>query len=97
MTTETANARPMHRIFAVTTTGHKKFRQPPTNADRAFWAEEALKAFMVQTGCDSADSLADMLADLMHWADQSGQSFDEELYRARNHYAAEVAEGGDPC
>jgi hypothetical protein len=67
----------------------------PTNAARAWWADEALKAFIIRTGCDCEDSLADLLCDLMHWSDKCGLCFEEELYRARYHYAAERAEGGD--
>jgi hypothetical protein len=65
---------------------------PPTNAERAMWADEALQAFIDRTRCDSEDSLADLLADLMHWADQAGLSFAEQLHRARYHYAVEIAE-----
>ena len=64
----------------------------PTNADRALWADEALQAFMARTGCDSEDSLCDLLADLMHWADNAGLSFFEEQHRARYHYNCEIAE-----
>ncbi len=67
----------------------------PTNAKRAYWADEALQAFIVRTGCDCEDSLADLLADLMHWADICGLSFSEELHRARYHYTGDLAEGGD--
>jgi hypothetical protein len=67
----------------------------PSLAQRAHWADEALQVFMARTGCDCKDSLADLLADLMHWSDQCGLSFAEELYRARYHYSAELADGGD--
>jgi hypothetical protein len=64
----------------------------PTNAERASWADEALQAFIARTNCDCEDSLADLLCDLMHWADQAGLSFTRELGRARYHYAAEITE-----
>jgi hypothetical protein len=67
----------------------------PSNLDRAMWADEALKIFMTRTGCDCEDSLTDLLADLMHWSDKAGQCFAVALYRARYHYAAELAEGGE--
>lgn len=67
----------------------------PTSGERAYWADEALQAFIARTGADCEDSLADLLADLMHWADRSGLSFAEELYRARHHYVAELTKGGD--
>jgi hypothetical protein len=66
----------------------------PTNAERAGWADEALQAFIARTGVDCEDSLADLLADLMHWADKSGLSFTGELRRARFHYAVELVEDG---
>jgi len=46
---------------------------------------------MVRTGCDCADSLADLLCDLMHWSDRARLSFADALYSASFHYAAEVA------
>jgi hypothetical protein len=49
-------------------------------------------AYMSRTRCDCEDCLADLLCDLMHWADKCGLSFAEALYRARCHYAAEAAE-----
>jgi hypothetical protein len=64
----------------------------PANAERAASADAALKAYMSRTSCDCEDCLADLLCDLMHWADKCGVSFAEELHRARSHYAAEVAE-----
>jgi hypothetical protein len=96
MTTETINARPTHRVFAATKSVKKPQRVrticSPTNAERADWANEALKLFMARTGCDCEDSLADLLCDLMHWADMAGLSFADEMHRARYHYAAETAE-----
>jgi hypothetical protein len=52
----------------------------PTLAERAGSADEALKAFITRTGCDCEDSLADLLCDLMHWADKCQLSFAEALY-----------------
>ena len=68
----------------------------PTKAERVGCADDALKAFIARTGCDREDSLADLLCDLMHWADICHLSFAEALYRARYHYSAELAEGGAP-
>ncbi len=61
----------------------------PAHAERAASADAALKAYMFRTSCDCEDCLADLLCDFMHWADEAGLSFAEELYRARCHYAAE--------
>ena len=67
----------------------------PSTAQRAGWADEALQAFIARTGSDCEDCLADLLADLMLWADKCHLSFAEELHRARYHYAAKLTEGGD--
>ena len=66
----------------------------PANAERAASADAALKAYMSRTSCDCEDCLADLLCDLMHWADRCQLSFAEEMYRARCHYAAESAKRG---
>ena len=60
------------------------------HAERAASVDAALKAYMSRTRSDCEDCLADLLCDLMHWADNCGISFAEELYRARCHYAAEL-------
>ena len=66
-------------------------RHGAVNTDRAEWAEVALLAFMRKTGADREDALSDLLSDLMHWCDRnSGQSFEAELARAREHYAYET-------
>ena len=66
----------------------------PANAERAASADAALKAYMSRTSCDCEDCLADLLADLMHYADKCGMGFEGELYRARCHYAAASPERG---
>jgi len=63
-----------------------------TNLDRAKWAHKAIRAFREQTGCEHADSLGDLLCDLMHWADAGNFDFDFALDRARQHYEAECDE-----
>ena len=60
-----------------------------TNLDRANWADKAILAFRGQTGCEHADSLGDLLCDLMHWADASNFDFDFALDCARQHYEEE--------
>ena len=64
----------------------------PANAERAASADAALMAYMSRTRSDCDDCLADLLCDLMHWADKCGIGFEGELYRARCHYAAEAAD-----
>jgi hypothetical protein len=61
-------------------------------AERAASADAALKAYMNRTSCDCEDCLAELLRDLMHWADKAQLNFPEELRRARFHYCAEVAD-----
>jgi hypothetical protein len=63
------------------------------DAHRALATAAALAEFRRQTGADLEDALSDLLADLMHWCDRSGQAFPEELRRARYHYAEETK----PC
>jgi hypothetical protein len=64
----------------------------PANASRAASADAALVAYMSRTSCDCEDCLADLLCDLMHWADKARFSFAEELYRARYKYSVHAAE-----
>ncbi|HEY9171364.1 MAG TPA: hypothetical protein VI136_03670 [Verrucomicrobiae bacterium] len=61
------------------------------NASRVRWADIILEEFQSLTGSDLEDAVSDLLADLMHWCDQSGQNFEKELRRAQTHYTAETA------
>jgi len=63
-----------------------------SNAERAASADAALKAYMTRTHCSCEECLADLLRDLMHWADKCRFSFAEELRRAHSNYAAETAD-----
>jgi len=60
------------------------------NADRAEWAHRAILAFESATRTEREDALADLLCDLMHWANVYGQDFDRELSRATDSYAEEI-------
>ena len=62
------------------------------NAERAASADAALLAYMSRTRCGCEDCLADLLCDLMHWADKCRFSFAEELCRAHSNHAAETAD-----
>lgn len=70
------------------------YKLPPDpdgkNNDRAQWAEAAISAFEAETGTDRADALADLLADLMHWCDRTGDSFDVAIKRAKRNYKDET-------
>ena len=61
------------------------------NGDRACWAAAALGGFRLHTGTDVENAVSDLLADLMHWCCRSGQDFEAELQRARDHYDCETA------
>jgi hypothetical protein len=67
-------------------------RLNPSNPNRAAWADQAIRTFCTETGCDHEDSLGDLLADLMHWADTRNFDFEAALLRATNHYLAELSE-----
>jgi hypothetical protein len=60
-------------------------------AERAASADAALKAYMSRTSCDCEDCLAELLCDLMHWADLARLNFAEEFRHARSRYCADVA------
>lgn len=68
----------------------------PTTDDMAHWAANALEAFAERSSAQDAveafqrstrtdlDSLlADLMCDLMHWADRNGGGFDASVARAR--------------
>ncbi len=61
-----------------------------TNETRTAIAAGLVDAFKDKTGADQCDALADLLGDLMHYADAYGFDFDEELRRARNYHDEEV-------
>lgn len=64
------------------------------NDKRAGWAAAGIAAYRSATDSDPDYALADLLGDLMHWADRNGRDFDRDLERARHHYAAETTGGG---
>jgi hypothetical protein len=63
-----------------------------TNEDRAEWAADALRHIESATGTDYADSLSDLLCDLLHWSDRESVNFQEALDTAYIHYEAECQE-----
>jgi NTP pyrophosphatase (non-canonical NTP hydrolase) len=70
-----------------------------TNEDRAAWAEVACEAFAEITGQDMEDDLqeiiGDLIANLLHLANQQGMCAEERLENGRMHYEAEIAEEED--
>ena len=72
----------------------------PTNADRAAWAKQALDVFTMRTfggACphdmhrdDLECAVGDLIADLLHYAQQRGYDTGVILYRACGHFAAEL-------
>jgi hypothetical protein len=63
-------------------------------AERAASADAALMAYMSRTSCDCEDCLAELLRDLMHWADKARFSFGEQLHIARQRYCRELLREG---
>jgi|688.fasta_scaffold109655_6 hypothetical protein len=70
-----------------------------TNEDRAAWAEVACEAFADITGQVMEDELpeiiGDLIANLLHLANQKGMCPEGRLENGRMHYEAEVAEEED--
>ena len=67
----------------------------PTNKDRAERADHILRLYAELEGSeayedDSAALLTDLLADLMHWAEEEELDFQDQLESAKGHYEAEV-------
>ena len=74
-----------------------------TNADRASWAEIALRAFGQRTGMvyevvgDDEDPfliVADLLADVAHWCDRNNVDLQSAIRHATRHYRTETAQEG---
>jgi hypothetical protein len=69
------------------------------NTDRASFARAALKAYQKVTRTDDDDALADIIADLMHWArrthPENPQYFLEQYQRGRTHFNEEVRAEAD--
>jgi hypothetical protein len=67
-----------------------------TNEDRAGWAEVACEAFADITGQDMENDLpgiiGDLIANLLHLANQEGMCAEERLSNGLMHYTAEIAE-----
>jgi hypothetical protein len=68
----------------------------PTNSDRALWAAEAARVYADSTGLDydtEVDvAISDLLASLLHLADEQGLCPDTMLQRGQMHYEHEAAE-----
>lgn len=64
----------------------------PTNAERAAWADKAIKAFIEDVGDseDDENNAADLIADIFHWLNQRKLSVSDAVDRARNHFEYEV-------
>ena len=68
----------------------------PTNEERADWGRGACDTFAESVGMDMADDLptiiGDLIANLLHLADQEGMCVESLLARAKMHYDAEITE-----
>jgi hypothetical protein len=60
------------------------------NDDRAQWAKEALGSFSKGAGSEEDTAVSDLLTDLRHYCDRHGLDWEEQLFRANNHYAEET-------
>ncbi|HEY5211714.1 MAG TPA: hypothetical protein VIJ38_01685 [Acidobacteriaceae bacterium] len=70
---------------------------PITNEQRAMWADSAIEKFKEETGqVHSGDAneevLADLICDLIHWADHIGVDFEAAFETATMNYEAEEKE-----
>lgn len=65
------------------------------NDRRSDAARSALFMFSKETGSDFGDAVCDLLGDLMHFCDRHGFDFDNELRKARGHYAEETMRSDD--
>jgi hypothetical protein len=67
-----------------------------TNEDRADWAAVACEAFADITGQNMEEDLpeiiGDLIANLLHLANQQGMCAEDRLENGRMHYDAEIAE-----
>lgn len=68
------------------------------NDVRATWAKQALLQFIINTGTDWADSLGDLLANLMHLCDSGSRTGLRALPRNCTRPLSRGNEGaGHPC
>jgi hypothetical protein len=66
-------------------------------ADHIAWAAEAVRAFQRHCGTGEAHSIADLICDLGHLAEERGLDFLSEVRRGIGHwYAEQHAKEGDP-
>lgn len=73
----------------------------PTNSDRAAWAGEAARVYADLTGldydCEVDIAISDLIASLLHLADEQGLCPDTMLQRGQMHYEHEAAEEEVDC
>jgi len=62
---------------------------PPTITERMARIDIVADSYIPHSGTDPAAFLADVLADLRHWADGRGLDFDEASWRGEMHWEAE--------
>jgi len=60
------------------------------NTSRAYRAGEVLDYYDEMDGTDPDSNVVDLLADLMHYCNQSSWDFTQALETARMHFEAEV-------
>ena len=71
-------------------------RGGPTNSERASWAADSARVYADATGLDydtEADTaISDLIASLLHLADEQGLCPETMLQRGQMHYEHEAAE-----
>lgn len=90
------------RVYlALVTTARKGRHLPPDpegrNGERREWAKAALDGFMAVCRTDRGDALPDLLCNLAHLCDETGEDFASCLRRARMHYRDETGGKGKQC
>jgi hypothetical protein len=64
------------------------------NDKRAGWAKEAVIAFVVATGSDLEDAVADLIGDLGHFCDRHGMNLRAQIERGEEFYNYETQNAG---
>lgn len=71
----------------------------PTNSERAEWAADAARVYADATGldydCEVDTAISDLIASLLHLADEQGLCPDTMIQRGQMHYEHEAAEEDD--
>jgi hypothetical protein len=67
------------------------------NEARASWAARCVELFMEMVGSDPGDAISDLVCDLMHLAQITGQNPWAQVRRGAEHFKAEQEEEAEQC